>query len=194
MLGELGTSAGALAIALSVHALTDGPYTIRKVHSSRFELVALVLFFGAFSVVLYNASEKENMLVGAILILLLGGLFPISVSYFEDDSRPVFTSKYGKKQSSWKIKSLSRVCVSMVCLIVLGVELIDWLRFDEHSITGLVAASVLSFIGICLSVYGMPMLAAPVALGDANEEEAQEDPKVPNSANVHASSTHKFIF
>jgi hypothetical protein len=157
MLGEAATGVGALGIAFSAHALVSEPHGVWKVQASSVELVALVLFFAAYTCVCYDAAGKSNPLVGATILLLIGGVLPAAVSAVDDQSKPTILKNGERVMASWSMANLSRVGLLTSTLLAFAVE-VFWYEAETVTvadITGPVAAGVLAGLAGGLAVYGM---------------------------------------
>jgi hypothetical protein len=161
MLGEAATGVGALGIAFSAHALVSEPHGVWKVQASLVELGVLILFFAAYTCVCYDAAGKSNPLVGAIIIVLVGGILPAAVGVVDDQSKPTIVKNGERVVASWSMASLARVGLVVSTLLTFAFE-VFWYEAEtitSADMTGPVAAGVLAVLAGGLAVYGMPVNA-----------------------------------
>lgn len=152
---------GALGVALTAHALVGGPRGVWKVHASAGELGLLFLFFAAYSAVCYDAATKSEPLVGATLILLVGGVLPASIGSVHDETKPMFPRNGVLTQARWTMDSLARVGLVVSTLLTLAFELV-WYEVTPgtHHLTGIVSGACLVGFAGMVAIYGMPLTAA----------------------------------
>jgi hypothetical protein len=154
MLGEAATGAGALGVALTAHALVGEPHGVWKVHSSAKELGMLCFFFVAYAAVCYDAATMSEPFIGALVILLIGGVLPASVQFVEDETRPMLNAH---TQASWTMSNLARVGLVASTVATLAVEVL-WFEAKNGTthLAGVVAGASLAGFAIVLAIYGMP--------------------------------------
>jgi hypothetical protein len=181
MLGEAATGVGAVGVALTARALVGEPHGVWKVRATGGELGLLVLFFSAYGAVCYDAGNKQDSLVGAIIILFVAGMLPASVGSVADHSRPMLPDQKGSfTQATWSMSNLARVGLVGSTTGVLMLNLLWHVR----DVTGIAASSCLMGLAVILAIHGMPVARAGV-----DQPNIAAPPKQPRT-----SSAPPFIF